>query len=122
MARKMALPKKIAGFKVPKSLRKSRLLRSLLNSPIGRQVVADALVAGAGAGAAVLLGERKEVGKAAAKGTRKGARGVAIATEAVESAASAMMDVVTDAARSMLPEERKPPKRKPPREGAAVRH
>jgi hypothetical protein len=122
MARKMALPKKVAGFKVPKRLRKSRLLRSLLANPLGRQVVADALVAGAGAGAAVLVRERREVGDAAEKGARKGARGLALATEAVESAAGAMMDVVSDAARSMLPEEPKPRKRKGPREGAAVRH
>ena len=93
-----------AGIKVPKGLRKSRVLRSLLASRLGRQVVADAIVAGAGAGAAVLVGERREIAAGAKAGARKGGRGLAVASEAVESAASAMMDVVAEAARSMLPE------------------
>lgn len=102
---KTALPKTVAGLKVPKSLRKSRLLRSLLASPLGRRVVADALVAGAGAAATVLMAERKEVADAAEAGVRKGSKRLALVTEAIESAANAMMDVVTDAARSMLPED-----------------
>jgi len=122
---KKVLPKRIAGFKVPKSLRKSRLLGSLLASPLGRQVVADALVAGAGAGAAVLVRERQEVADAAGTGARKGARGMALATEALESAMSAMMGVVTDAARSMLPEEKprkKHGKERGHRDAAVTRH
>jgi hypothetical protein len=102
---KMALPKKVAGIKVPKSLRKSRLLRSLLASPLGRKVAADALVAGAGAAATVLMRERKEVAHAAEAGVRKGGKRLALVTEAIESAGEAMMDVLTDAARSMLPKD-----------------
>jgi hypothetical protein len=119
---KTALPKRVAGIKVPKGLRKSRVLRSLLASRLGRQVVADAIVAGAGAGAAVLVGERREMAEGAKAGARKGARGLALATEAVESAASAMMEVVAEAARSMLPEEKPRKKRGTGREGADVRH
>ena len=108
MAKKKVLPKRVAGIKVPKGLRRSRVLRSLLANPLGRKVMADALVAGAGAGAAVLMRERHEVADAAETGARKGARGLVLATEAVESAMDAMMGVVTDAARSMLPQEEKP--------------
>jgi hypothetical protein len=122
MARKKAtLPKRVAGIKVPKGLRRSRMLRSLLASQLGRQVVADAIVAGAAAGAAVLVGERHEVARGARKGARKGARGLALASEAVESAAGAMLDVVAEAARSMLPEKPRK-KRGGGREAAAVRH
>ena len=120
--KKMALPKRVSGFKVPKSLRKSRLLRSLMRSRLGRQLVADALVAGAGAAAAVLVRERREMAEAAGAGARKGARAVALATEAVESAAGAMMDVVTDAARSMLPETRGGKKKHGGRREDALRH
>jgi hypothetical protein len=122
--RKIALPKTVAGLKVPKSLRKSRLLRSLLASPLGRKVVADALIAGAGAAATVLMRERQEVAHATEAGVRKGGKGLALVTEAIESAAEAMMDVVTDAARSMLPEgaSSKRKDRKSEREHDATRH
>ena len=121
--RKKVLPKKLAGFKVPKPLRKSRLLRSLLGSAMGREIVANALTAGAGAAATVLLRERAEVADATATGARKGARAIGIVAEAVEEAATAMMDVVTDAARSLVPEagrgRRPAPARR--RSGAAAR-
>ena len=60
MGRKNAIPKKIAGYKVPKSLRKSRLLKHLLRSPLGREILANALTAGAGAAAAAMFGMREE--------------------------------------------------------------
>jgi hypothetical protein len=120
-----ALPKRIAGFKVPKGLRKSRLLRSLLGSELGRQIVADALVAGAGAAATVLVREREEATGAVRAGARRGKARFSVATEAVESAADAVMGVVTDAARGMLPEEkpaRRGRARKPAGGNGAVRH
>ena len=43
MAKKIKLPKKVAGYRVPKSVRKSTLLRALLNNPMGRDVLANAL-------------------------------------------------------------------------------
>jgi hypothetical protein len=105
--KKAALPKSIAGFKVPKSLRKNRLLQSLIASPFGRKVLADAIVAGAGAAATVLVREREEAIDATRTGLRKGGRSIAIMGEAGESAVHAMMDVVTDAARSMLPKDKR---------------
>jgi hypothetical protein len=102
---KNVLPKKIAGYKVPKRLRRSRVLRALLHSPMGRQVAADALVAGAGAASAVLLRDREEVADAARTGARKSGHAVALLTEAGESAAHAVMGVIAEAARSVLPED-----------------
>ena len=106
MAKKRKLlPKRVAGLKVPKRLRKSRLLQGLLGSKLGRQIVADALVAGAGAAATVLLREREQAAEAADAGLRRGKASLALVTEAVESAADAVMRVVTDAARGLLPDE-----------------
>ena len=123
---KNILPKKVAGYKVPKRLRRSRVLRSLLRSPMGRQITADALVAGAGAAAAVLVRDRDEAADAARTGVRKGGRAIATMTEAVESAADAVWGVISDAARSALPEPEKDRKRPATRkrrdEGETTRH
>lgn len=120
--KKNILPKKVAGFKVPKRVRKSRLLRSLIGSPLGRQIVADALTAGAAAAAAVLVRNREEVGEAAQGGVRKGARAMGLVSEAVESAADAVMDVVADAARSMAPEGKRRGKPRRTTQAGAMRH
>ncbi len=42
MAKKNRIPKKIAGVKVPKPLRKSKMLRSMMASDLGRDVLAKA--------------------------------------------------------------------------------
>ncbi|WP_254021559.1 hypothetical protein [Mesorhizobium escarrei] len=107
---KRKLPKKIGGFKVPKSVRKSTLLRNMLASPVGRDLLANAITAGAGAAAAVLVRERGEIAdatKSAAKtGAKKSARAAGLATDMVQSAASAMMAVVSEAAHKVLPEQK----------------
>lgn len=112
--KKSALPKKIAGIKIPKGVRKSRMLRAMLNNPMGRDLLANALVAGAGAAAAVLIEKREDVaeaGKQAAKTGKKGAkksyRAVAVAGRALESAVSAMMGVISDAAQSFVSDGKK---------------
>jgi hypothetical protein len=124
MAKKrMRIPKRIAGLKIPKAVRKSKLLRSLLGSPMGRTIVADALVAGAAAAAAALVREREEIADAAKAGTKKGARTVAVLSEAVQDAADAVMGVIADAARSLAPEDAARGKRRPRAPGAdATRH
>ncbi len=115
MAKKIKLPKKVAGYRVPKSVRKSKLLRALLNNPLGRDVLANALTAGAGAAAAVLVQNREEVVETGKKGTKKaGKTGVevaALATEAAQSAANAMIEVVQNAATTILPETKQDAKR-----------
>jgi Pyruvate/2-oxoacid:ferredoxin oxidoreductase gamma subunit len=101
------LPKRIAGVKVPKALRRSRLIDSLLRNPAGRKIVADALIAGATAAATVLVEHREAVADAGAAGRRRGRRVLSLASAAIEQAAEAMADVVASAARTMLPEEGK---------------
>ena len=113
------LPKRIGGFKLPKPVRKSKILRAMLNNPMGRDILANAITAAAGAAAAVLIEERKEIKKAGKKGLRKGAGAMGIARDAVQSAASAAFGVIGDAAHSILPEgspkeEGKSPKGKGP--------
>jgi Pyruvate/2-oxoacid:ferredoxin oxidoreductase gamma subunit len=109
---KKVLPKRIAGVKVPKRLRQSRLLRSLLRSPLGREILANALTAGAGAAASVLVRNREEIAEAGEAGARKGRRTLGTVAEAMESAADAAMEVITEAARSMLPDEKPAPRRR----------
>lgn len=103
--KKFAIPKTIAGMKVPKRLRKSSLVRNLLSNRVGRQIMADALMAGAGAAATILIAERKEAAHGAEAGLRKTRRGFSIVGEAMEGAVGAMFGVVTEAANSMLPKE-----------------
>jgi hypothetical protein len=56
-----ALPKSIAGVKVPKAVRKSSALGTLFNSELGREILADALLAAAGAAAAALYARAQPV-------------------------------------------------------------
>jgi hypothetical protein len=47
MAKADRAPKKIAGLKLPKSIRRAPAIRSLLASKEGRKILSDALIAGA---------------------------------------------------------------------------
>jgi hypothetical protein len=51
---KLRIPRSIAGIKVPRRVRKSRTVKALLASPVGREVVAAALTAAVGAAGAAL--------------------------------------------------------------------
>jgi len=88
---------------VPKSIRKSKLTRALLNNHIGRDVLANALTAGASAAAAVLLQNRHEVAEVGKKGAKKGVQAASLAAEAAHSAANAMIGVVREAAHNLVP-------------------
>jgi hypothetical protein len=122
---KNRIPKKIAGFKVPKSIRKSPMLKVLLGSAAGRRILGDALMAGATAAAAVLIQNNQDdvarTGKQAVKGGRKAG---SIATRAVKDAAGAMVGVIGDAAQAVLPDAltgaQKPVRRQAPRERRAT--
>ncbi len=118
MSKKKRLPRKIAGIKVPKFLRKSHVLRTVLASSIGREIAARALTAAAGAAATVLIQDRTAIAGASKKAGRKGSKVVGLATDAVQSAASAVMGVVTDAASSILPDD----KSKDSKSKEALRH
>lgn len=115
MAKKARIPKKIAGVKVPKGIRKSPILVTLMRSEMGRELLAKALTAGAAAAAAVLIAERKPMASAAKKGVAKGGKVVRLAGQALESGASAAADVLRDAAAHALPKKIRKAVKKDPR-------
>jgi hypothetical protein len=96
------LPKKVAGVKVPKAVRKSGSLASLFNSQLGREILADALIAAAGAAAAALTRTRaaKDTGRALAD---KGSQAASAGADLTGTAAGAVANVVADAARNIIP-------------------
>jgi hypothetical protein len=102
---KMKIPKKIAGYKVPKAIRKNAILKGMWANKTGRDVLAKALVAGAGAAAAFIVEDRKEVAGAAKSGGRKGAKAIGLVGEAFHRASDAAIDVVRDAAGDALPKK-----------------
>jgi hypothetical protein len=91
MAKKMNIPKKIMGYTIPKSIRRSKLINSLLASKAGREMTAAALTAAATAAAGVLIGESKEIRSAAEKGAKKSVKGAGIIVEAMEQAFQAAL-------------------------------
>ncbi|WP_414471890.1 hypothetical protein [Microvirga sp. M2] len=89
--------KKSTGTKLAKKARKSGLM-DLINTDLGREILADALIAAAGAAAAALTKTRtaKKAGAAAASAGSHGA-------DLTQTAAGAVAGVVTEAARQFLP-------------------
>lgn len=102
---KHRIPKRVVGYKVPKTIRKSKILAALIRSDIGRGILANALTAGAGAAAAVLLGEREQIADTAQKGARKSARAAAVASEAIGNAVHAAIEVIQESAHAALPKK-----------------
>jgi hypothetical protein len=95
----------IAGVKVPKAVAESgpfSALGAMFNSALGREILADALIAAAGAAAAALTRTRgaKNAGAAVADA---GASAANATSEAAQTAAGAVAGVVTEAARNFLP-------------------
>jgi hypothetical protein len=93
-------PKTLGGLKLPKAIRKSA--GTLLNSGLGREILADALIAAAGAAAAALTRTRpaRNAGHAVAEA---GSETAAATSDAVQTAAGAVAGVLTEAARNFLP-------------------
>ena len=115
MAR-LKIPKKIGGVKVPKVLRKSKSVDTLLNNPLGRELLAGALVAGAGAAATALAKHRPSTGQIAEAGEAVVGTGAAAASatqDAVQGAAAAIGGALRDLAGrlSSANQDRKPKKR-----------
>ena len=114
MAKKLSLPKKVAGVKIPKALRRSKMLRSLLKNDVGRKIVADALMAGASAAAAALVA-RSEAASDAADATagvagaakRRGSDASHRVGHAIEDASHAILGVIGEAARSLTSKDAK---------------
>jgi hypothetical protein len=84
---------KSTGTKLAKTMKKSGFM-DMLNSNLGREILADALIAAAGAAAAALTKTRAggKVGAAAAQ-----------TPDLAQTAAGAVAGVVTEAARHFLP-------------------
>jgi hypothetical protein len=120
---KNRIPKKVLGFKIPKMLRKNAVLRALLASPTGRQILGNALMAGATAAAAVLTASHSDeiagAGKGAVKSSKKAGN---VAARAVKDAAGAMVGVISEAASSVLPDRPKGSPRRVSRERRASTH
>ncbi|QRM28615.1 hypothetical protein [Microvirga sp. VF16] len=82
-----------AGGKLAKSVKKSGLM-DLINSDLGREILADALIA-----AAAALTKTRTAKKAGSAAANAGAQSV----ELTQTAAGAVANVVTEAARHFLP-------------------
>ncbi|NNM72216.1 hypothetical protein [Enterovirga aerilata] len=106
------MPKKVAGLKVPKALRKSGVLETLVGSRAGREILADALVAAATAAAAALVKDRGERHGTRDEDGRRRSRPHSIMSDATQAAAGAIAGFVTDAAQNLIagsdPAESKP--------------
>ncbi len=90
--------KTIAGVEVPKVLRKG-MLGSFLDDPRTREILADVLMAAAGAAAAALVKHRPTTQQVAEAGA-----GAAGATrDVVQGAAGAVSETVAEVARHILP-------------------
>lgn len=89
--------KKSTGTKLSKSVKKSGLM-DMINTDLGREILADALIAAAGAAAAALTRTRpaKQAGAAVADAGSQ-------AADMTQTAAGAVANVVTEAARQLLP-------------------
>jgi hypothetical protein len=112
---KNKIPKKIAGFKVPKTVRKSAVLKGLLASDTGRKILGDALIAGAGAAAAILAKNNEDaIGDAGETAARKTVKAGVLTKDVVKGVTGAMAEVIGDAARAVVPgidnEEKAAPK------------
>ena len=101
---KNRVPKKIAGFKLPKAIRKSPALKTLLGSETGRKILGDALIAGAAAASAALVQTHPDtLGNAGKDAVDSGKKAGNLAAQAVKDATGAMANVIGDAARALLP-------------------
>lgn len=93
--------KKSSGTKLSKSVQKSGLME-LFNSNLGREILADALIAAAGAAAAALT-KTRTAQKAGAAAMDAGSKATGTTTDAMQTASGAVATVVTEAARQFLP-------------------
>lgn len=109
MAGKVKVPRSVAGVKVPKGWRKLGTVTSFLNNPIARAVLAEALVAAAGAAATALARNRPSGAQVAQAGEAvadAGGQAVSTTSDIAKSAADGLSGLVSDAARSFLPDAR----------------
>ncbi|MGO4572954.1 hypothetical protein [Microvirga sp. 2TAF3] len=111
--------KKDSSTKLAKAFSNFAPLKDMLNSDLGRELLADALIAAAAAAAAALT--KRTVRKAGSATAEAGTLAAGATREAVQTAAGAVAGVVTDTARHFLPsslmgeeEEEEAPRRAKP--------
>ena len=105
---KVKVPKTVGGWKVPKGLRRSGAVNALLNNDLGRNILADVLIAAAGAAAAALVQHRRtgaQVAHAGEAALDPGQRAVSGTADAVQAAAGTLGSVFTEAVRSIFPSD-----------------
>jgi hypothetical protein len=100
VAKAYKIPKKIAGVKVPRALRKSKLIRSFLKDPDNRQMINSALVAAGGA-IATALAEHRAGGKHVKQALHGAEELGSDAAHKAYSATSVIGDAVAGAAHSL---------------------
>ena len=98
---KTSKSKKSTGTKLAKTVKKSGLM-DLINSNLGREILADALIAAAGAAAAAIT-KTRTAQKAGAGAADAGSKAAGATSDAVQTATGAVATVVTEAARQFLP-------------------
>ncbi|GEP05544.1 hypothetical protein [Methylobacterium oxalidis] len=104
---KVKVPKTLAGLSLPNRLRKSGALTSILNNPLARTILADVLVAAAGAAATALVRHRPSGPQVAHAGERIADAGVHAASatsDTARAAVGAIGTMVTEMASSVLPD------------------
>src|SRR3954466_3124936 len=96
-------PTRVMGVTIPKTL--TNALDSLVNSARGREILASALVAAASAAAAALVkrSDSPQVDKAREAANEVGDQVASATKDLTEVAAGAVAEIVTGAARSLLP-------------------
>ena len=105
---KVKVPKTVGGWKIPKSLRKSGAVTMFLNNDLGRNILADVLVAAAGAAATALAQHRPtgaQVAHAGEAALDTGQRAVSGTADAVQGAAGTLGGVFTEVVRSIFPSD-----------------
>jgi hypothetical protein len=103
MAKKIKLPKRILGLRIPKALRRSKTIEAILSSPLGREIVAGALVAAAGAMATALVENREDLARAGKKGGRTAAGVADLSRRTLKSGARAFSEEIGSAIHKIIP-------------------
>ena len=110
---KVKVPKKVGRVKTPKALRKSGVVEGFLNNPLGRDILAGALVAAAGAAVSALARHRPSASQVAEAGSATlatGGRAAKATADTVGDAVSTLSRAMTEVANSLVPAARDEPK------------
>ena len=112
--KKLKVPKRVAGLKIPKQYRKLGAAQWFLNTPLGRNILADVLVAAAGAAAAALAKHRpseEQITHAGEAVAETGTHAAAATSDLVKTAVGALGSSVAEVARHVLPSGSEKPRK-----------